>query len=163
MRQFFFPRRPLPRRTLLFCHAIIQLGLLVAGGLWLAPRTPWLADTTWLAAWPPLALGAGMLLLAMIGVRLLAELWLLPYHLAGLRNGFAPGDVVTRSFDRRPAVHDAERAWTSSARPVSMDDEVIGSARVARPASTWRQGGDEPTLTPGDGEAEPASRHEPRL
>ncbi|MBW5800412.1 hypothetical protein [Halomonas elongata] len=163
MRQFLFPRHPLPRRTLLFCHAIIQLGLLVAGGLWLAPRTPWLADTTWLAAWPRLALGGGVLLLAMVGVRLIAELWLLPYHLAGLRPGFAPGDVVTRSFDRRPAVHDSERAWTSSARSVSMDDEVIGSARVSQPASRQRHAGNEPTLNPGDGEAEPDSRHEPRL
>ncbi|CBV40974.1 hypothetical protein [Halomonas elongata] len=163
MRQFLFPRHPLPRRTLLFCHAIIQLGLLVAGGLWLAPRTPWLADTTWLAAWPRLALGGGVLLLAMVGVRLIAELWLLPYHLAGLRPGFAPGDVVTRSFDRRPAVHDSERAWTSSARSVSMDDEVIGSARVSQPASRQRHAGNEPTLNPGDGEAEPYSRHEPRL
>ncbi|MFM9270411.1 hypothetical protein ACJ7V3_09120 [Halomonas elongata] len=163
MRQFLFPRHPLPRRTLLFCHAIIQFGLLVAGGLWLAPRTPWLADTTWLAAWPRLALGGGVLLLAMVGVRLIAELWLLPYHLAGLRSGFAPGDVVTRSFDRRPAVHDSERAWTSSARSVSMDDEVIGSARVSQPASRQRHAGNEPTLNPGDGEAEPDSRHEPRL
>ncbi|MDT8893447.1 hypothetical protein RSO41_02160 [Halomonas sp. I1] len=163
MRQFFFPRHPLPRRTLLFCHAVIQLGLLVAGGLWLAPHTPWLADTTWLAAWPRLALGGGALLLAMVGVRLIAELWLLPYHLANLRVGFAPGDVVTRSFDRRPAVHDTERAWTSSARPVSMDDDVIGSARVTQPAPARRQGGNEPTLNPNDGEAEPVSRHEPRL
>ncbi|MDR5861049.1 hypothetical protein FZZ93_12635 [Halomonas eurihalina] len=163
MRQFLFPRQPLPRRTLLFCHAVIQLGLLVAGGLWLAPRTPWLADTTWLAAWPHLALGGGVLLLAMVGVRLIAELWLLPYHLAGLRSGFAPGDVVTRSFDRRPAVHDNERAWTSAARSVSMDDEVIGSARVAQPGSRQRHAGNEPTLNPSDGEAEPDSRHEPRL
>ncbi|OBX35184.1 hypothetical protein A8U91_04255 [Halomonas elongata] len=124
---------------------------------------PWLADTTWLAAWPRLALGGGVLLLAMVGVRLIAELWLLPYHLAGLRPGFAPGDVVTRSFDRRPAVHDSERAWTSSARSVSMDDEVIGSARVSQPASRQRHAGNEPTLNPGDGEAEPDSHHEPRL
>nr|WP_223287628.1 hypothetical protein [Halomonas elongata] len=50
MRQFLFPRHPLPRRTLLFCHAIIQLGLLVAGGLWLAPRTP---GSPTPPGWPP--------------------------------------------------------------------------------------------------------------
>lgn len=138
MRQLLLPRAPLRRGTLLFCHAIIQLSLLTAGSLWLAPRTPWLADTTWLANWPALALGAGLLLLAMISARLVLELWLLPYHLASSRHGFTPGDMVTRSFERRPAVHDHQRAWTSQARAISMEEEAVGTARVTQPASRPR-------------------------
>mgnify|MGYP007130849215 CR=1 FL=1 len=57
MRQFLFPRRPLSRGTLLFCHLLLQLGLAAGAALWLAPRTPWLAPLGWAEAWPPLALG----------------------------------------------------------------------------------------------------------
>ncbi|UYG07828.1 hypothetical protein [Halomonas sp. M4R1S46] len=163
MRSFLFPRHPLPRRTLLFCHAALQIGLLMAGGLWLAAQTPWLADSGWLAAAPRLALGGSALLLAMIGLRLLAELWLLPYHLAGQRAGFAPAAVVTRSFERRPAVHAAEQAWTSAAQPAETEDTVLGSARVTRPAPRRPRPQDEPTLDLAGGQAEPVPEREPRL
>ncbi|MBB3141404.1 hypothetical protein [Halomonas organivorans] len=161
MRHFLFPRQPLPRSTLLFCHATIQLGLLAAGGLWLAPRTPWLADTDWATAWPELALGGGVMLLAMVATRLLAELWLLPHYLAAQRPGFAPGAVVTRSVERRPAVHDQERAWTAGGREVDGEDAVLSPARVARQAPRRRQ--DEPSLDLAGGHAEPAPANEPRL
>ncbi|GGX84595.1 hypothetical protein GCM10007160_09810 [Litchfieldella qijiaojingensis] len=165
MRQFLFPRHPLSRRTLIFTHLVIQLSLLVAGIAWLAPRTPWLAETSWAGAWPELVLGGGTLLLAMAGARLLAELWLLPYHLANLRAGFAPGAVITRSFDRRPAVHDANDSWTSASRRHDAEDTVLGTARVTQPATPKRrQRQDEPTLDLAAGAvSEPPSRHEPRL
>lgn len=143
MRQFLFPRAPLSRTTLLFCHFTLQLGLLIGGAMWLAPRTPWLSGAPWAAAWPSLALGGGLLLLAMVGVRLLAELWLLPHHQMAQRNGFAPSAMITRSFEQRPAVHDSAEAWTSQARQIDAEDTVLGSARVTRPR---RRGGDEPTL-----------------
>ncbi|WP_136247144.1 hypothetical protein [Halomonas borealis] len=161
MRHFLFPRHPLPRRTLLFCHAVLQLGLLIAGGLWLAPRTPWLADVGWAAAWPALALGGGTLLLAMVGVRLLAELWLLPHHLATQRTGFSSGAMVTRSVERRPAIHDPQRSQADGGREVDAEDTVLSPARVAR--QTPRQRGDEPSLDLAEGQPEPAPRHEPRL
>ncbi|GHC29488.1 hypothetical protein [Aidingimonas halophila] len=162
MRQFLFPRRPLARRTLLGCHLIVQLGLLVAGSAWLVPRTPWLNGSDWHTAWPALAMGGGILVLAMIGVRLLAELWLLPHHLAGLRAGFAPNAVVTRSFERRPAIHDDDMAWTSSARAVDSEDTVLGNARPA--SSSARQQRGEPTLDIVAGEESSTTpRHEPRL
>ncbi|WP_253447596.1 hypothetical protein [Halomonas sp. Y3] len=94
MRQFLFPRRPLSRGTLLFCHLLLQLGLVAGAALWLAPRTPWLAPLSWAEAWPPLALGGGLWLLAAVALRLLAELWLLPHHLA---NAAGAGPVITRS------------------------------------------------------------------
>lgn len=134
MRHFFFPRSPLRRGTLLFCHAVLQFGVLGAGLWWLAPRTPWLAPTTWADAWPTLAIGASLTLAAMVGLRLIAELWLLPHHLADQRPGFAASDVVTRSFERRPAVHDEDQAWTSQARAITRGEEAVGSARVTRPA-----------------------------
>ncbi|MFC3285691.1 hypothetical protein [Litchfieldella rifensis] len=164
MRQFLFPRRPLPRRTLLFCHLVIQVGLLVAGGGWLASRTPWLSSQDWASAWPELVLGGSLLLLAIVATRLLAELWLLPHHLAEQRPGFAPSAVVTRSFDRRPAIHDEGHAWTSAARSVDAEDTVLGSARVSQPAPSRRRGLDEPTLDlAASGTPEPPARHEPRL
>ncbi|RTR05589.1 hypothetical protein [Halomonas nitroreducens] len=163
MRSFLFPRHPLPRRTLLFCHAVLQVGLLAAGGLWLASQSPWLADTDWLTAAPRLALGGSALLLAMIGLRLLAELWLLPYHLADQRTGFAPAAVVTRSFERRPAVHAAEQVWTSAAQPMEAEDTVLGSARVTRAAPRRPRAQDEPTLDLAGGQAEPVPEREPRL
>lgn len=163
MRSFLFPRHPLPRRTLLVCHATLQAGLLAIGGLWLAAQTPWLADIGWLAAAPRLVLGGSALLLAMIGLRLLAELWLLPHHLADQRAGFAPAAVVTRSFERRPAVHAAEQIWTSAAQPMEAEDTVLGRARVTRPAPRRPRSRDEPTFDLAGGEAEPVSEREPRL
>ncbi|WP_431024852.1 hypothetical protein [Halomonas sp. H5] len=139
MRRFLFPRHPLPRSTLLFCHLLLQLGLLAYGLSRLLPHTPWLGETSWLSAWPDLALGGGLLLLAMVAARLLLELWLLPYHLAARQGGFAPQSVMTRSYARRPAVHDPDSAWTSEARRVTLEDEVVGKARVRQEAS-------EPTL-----------------
>lgn len=132
MRNFFLLRRPLPRRTVVFCHVVSQLALLLAGGAWFARHSPWLSSITWGDAWPTLALGMGLLLLSLVGVRLLAELMMLPHHLANLRQGFAPSAVMTRSFERRPAVHDADGAWVNEAKPVSPDEGIIGSARVAR-------------------------------
>ncbi|PMR75719.1 hypothetical protein [Billgrantia endophytica] len=133
MRQFLFPRRPLSRGTLLTCHLLLQLGLLAGAALWLIPRTPWLAPVDWAGTWPVLAMAAGLWLLAAMVLRLLAELWLLPHHISE-RAGFAPSAVVTRSFERRPAVHAEEAAWTSEARHMETEPSVLGSARVTRPA-----------------------------
>lgn len=162
MRQFLFPRAPLARTTLLSCHLLLQLGLVAGGALWLAPQTPWLSGTGWAAAWPQLAMGGGGLVLAMVALRLLVELWLLPQHLGQLRGGFAPSAVVTRSFERRPAVHDDQEAWTSQAREIQVEDGVVGSARVAR---ARRRGVDEPTLDLAASSAapEPSTRQEPHL
>ncbi|MDR5903764.1 hypothetical protein [Franzmannia qiaohouensis] len=161
MRQFLFPRAPLARATLLSCHLLLQIGLVASAMLWLAPRTPWLSGAGWAEAWPTLALGSGALLLAMVALRLLAELWLLPYHLGQMRGGFAPSAVVTRSFERRPAVHDSQEAWTSQAREMHLEEGAVGTARVARPR---RRGVDEPTLDLAAGAApEAASRQEPHL
>ena len=161
MRQFLFPRAPLARATLLSCHLLLQIGLVVGAALWLVPQTPWLSGAGWPEAWPTLALGGGGLLLAMVALRLLAELWLLPHHLGQTRGGFAPSAVVTRSFERRPAVHDSQEAWTSQAREVQVEDGVVGSARVTR---ARRRGVDEPPLDLAAGNVtEPPSRQEPRL
>lgn len=139
MRQFLLPRAPLARRTLLCCHLLAQLGVLAAGLWWLIPRSPWVTMSSWSDSWPPLAVGAGVTLLTMLALRLLAELWLLPHHLSAQRPGFAPGAVVTRSYDRRPAVHDGDKAWTSQARSIEDDDAVVGSARVTREAEPLAQ------------------------
>ena len=157
MRQFLFPRRPLSRGTLLVCHLLLQLGLAAGAALWLAPRTPWLAPLGWAEAWPPLALGGGLWLLAAVVLRLLAELWLLPHHLAGQ---IGAGPVITRSFERRPAVHDPNASWTSDARALEPDDSVVGSARVRRPADRLRPR--EPSLDMSNGQAESTPSREPR-
>ena len=161
MRQLLFPRRPLSRGTLLTCHLLLQVGLAAGAALWLAPRTPWLAATTWQVAWPSLALGGGLWLLAAMLLRLMAELWLLPHHLAGQ---LGTGPVITRSWERRPAVHDPQAAWTSEARPLSSEGEAVGRARVTRPAEPLRsRGGREPSLDlAGASPAEPRAG-EPRL
>ena len=142
MQQFLFPRRPLSRGTLVFCHLMLQLGLLTAAALWLMPRTPWLTAADWSTAWPALALGGGLWLVGAMTLRLLAELCLLPHHLNG-RPGFAPGDVMTRSFERRPAVHAEDAAWTSEARHLETEASVLGSARITRPAEPLK-----PTRSP---------------
>lgn len=162
MRQFLFPRRPLSRGTLLFCHLLLQLGLAAGAALWLAPRTPWLAPLSWAESWPPLALGGGLWLLAAVALRLLAELWLLPHHLAGQ---LGAGPVITRSYERRPAVHDPQAAWTSDARALDPDDSVVGSPRVRRPAEPLRtrQAAREPSLNLTGGQAETPPPREPRL
>lgn len=158
MRQFLFPRRPLSRGTLIFCHLLLQLGLAAGAALWLAPRTPWLAPLEWPEAWPPLALGAGLWLLAAVALRLIAELWLLPHHLAG---SLGAGPVITRSFERRPAVHDPHAAWTSDARSLAPDDSEAGTARVRRAAERLRPR--EPSLDLAEPQAESAPDREPRL
>lgn len=140
MRQFLFPSRPMSRGFLLFLHLLLQMGLLVTAALWLLPRTPWFAANDWYLVWPELAAGAGLWLAAAFTLRLLVELSLLPYHL-DTRAGFAPGDVVTRSFERRPAVHDSQAAWTSEARSVEIEPSVLGSARVTRPAEPLKPQG----------------------
>lgn len=163
MRQFFFPRRPLARATLLTCHLLLQLGLLGALLAWLVPQLREPAAIDWAAAWPTFALGGGIWLLAAIGLRLLAELWLLPHHLAGLRGGFTPGAVVTRSFERRPAVHDPEASWTSEARALETDADALGDVRVKRPAQRLRPRHNEPTLDLAQGMVEAPPAREPRL
>ncbi|MEQ6917930.1 hypothetical protein [Halomonas aquatica] len=140
MRQFLFPRRPLARATVLNCHLLLQLGLLGATALWLVPRLSWLRPSVEAnSAWPTLAMAGGLWLLAAVTLRLLAELCLLPHHIKAQRPGFAPGAVVTRSWERRPAVHDNEAAWTSEARHVDAEEEsALGSPRVVRPAERYR-------------------------
>ncbi len=162
MRQFLFPRRPLSRGTLIACHLLLQLGLAAGAALWLAPRTPWLAPLTWPEAWPPLALGLGLWLLAAVALRLLAELWLLPHHLAG---SMGAGPVITRSYERRPAVHDPSAAWTSDARALDPDDSEVGSPRVRRPAEPLRsrQAAREPSLDLAEPQAGSAPDREPRF
>ncbi|HSH56485.1 MAG TPA: hypothetical protein VK965_00870 [Halomonas sp.] len=148
MRQLLFPRRPLSRGTLLTCHLLLQGGLAIGAGLWLAPRTPWLAATTWQESWLSLALGGGLWLLAAMLLRLVAELSLLPHHLAGQLRA---GPVITRSWERRPAVHDPQAAWTSEARPLTATDDAVGSPRVTRAAEPLRsRGGPKPTLNTND-------------
>ncbi len=101
-----------------------------------------------------LALGGGALLLAMALVRLFAELWMAPHHMQARRNGLAPGDVMTRAIDRRPAMHDPEQAWIGTAKPLDPDEGVVGQARVTQPrqsTTTKRQ----PTT--------PSQRQEPSL
>lgn len=164
----FLLLRPLPRRTLVFCHGVAQLGLLLGGALWLVRHSPWLAPVSWVQAWPTLALGGGLLLLAMVGLRLLAELLMLPHHLASLRQGFTPGAVVTRSFERRPAVHGADGAWVNEARPAPepaiLDEEAVGNARVIRPRRPFsaRQAPDDADkASRSDKDGEAPSRQEP--
>lgn len=148
MRQLLFPRQPLARSTLVTCHLLLQLGLVATAVFLLAPRTPWFAPLGWSQAWPALAMGTGIWLLATICLRLLAELCLLPHHLAALRPGFTAGSVVTRSFERRPAVHSMEASWTSESGPLEEEDDAVGKARVTRPAQRLRPRGasNEPTL-----------------
>ncbi|WP_372609621.1 hypothetical protein, partial [Halomonas sp.] len=120
-------------------------------------------------AWPVLALGTGTWLLAAIGLRMLAELCLLPHHLAALRQGFTPGSVVTRSFERRPAVHSEEATWTSESYPLEEEGEAVGEAvgkaRVARPAQRLRPRGasNEPTLDLAGDQSEIPPYREPHL
>ncbi|APE30938.1 hypothetical protein BOX17_08205 [Halomonas aestuarii] len=153
MRQFLFPRRPLARATILTCHLLLQLGLLAGAALWLVPRLPWLMPSVEASnAWPPLALGGGLWLLAALALRLLTEVCLLPHHLKAQRPGFAPGAVVTRSWERRPAVHDDEAAWTRGGRHVDAEESVLGSPRVVRPAERCRPARPlEPTQDPASG------------
>lgn len=161
MRQLLFPRRPLSRGTLLTCHLLLQLGLAAGAALWLAPRTPWLAAVTWQDAWPDLVLGAGLWLMAAMLLRLMAELWLLPHHLAGQ---LGAGPVITRSWERRPAVHDPRAAWTSEARPISTEGEAVGSARVTRAAEPLRsRSGREPSLDLANVASSEPTAGEPRL
>ncbi|WP_104203022.1 hypothetical protein [Billgrantia saliphila] len=140
MRQFLFPRRPLSRGTLLVSHCLLQLALLGIAAFWLLPRSPWFDTAGWATAWPTLALGVGLWLAVALGLRLLVELCLLPHHLEA-RVGFAPRDVVTRSFERRPAVHGTDAAWTSEARPLETEPSVLGSARTMRPAQPLKPQG----------------------
>jgi len=162
MRDFLLLRRPLPRRTLVFCHVVAQLTLMVAGLAWLAMRSPLLAGGSWAERWPTLVLGAGLWLLALVGLRLLAELLMLPYHLAGLRQG--PGAMVTRAFDRRPAVHDPDSAWVNEAKAVAPDEGVIGSPRVTRARKPLKPaaGDGPPSASHAKGEAGHAATRPPR-
>ncbi|QRG26791.1 hypothetical protein [Halomonas binhaiensis] len=109
---------------------------MAAGLYWLLPRTPWMSEMSWADAWPPLAIGAGVMFLAMVGIRLVAELWMLPYYLADSRQGFSPADVVTRSYERRPAVHNTEQSWTAPSRIIEDDGACVSDARVTRPAES---------------------------
>ena len=136
MRQFLFPRRPLTRVTVLTCHLLLQLGLLAGVALWLAPQAPWpMPGDASPGHWLPLALGGGLWLLAAMALRLVAELALLPHHQKAQRPGFAPAAVVTRSYERRPAVYD-EAQWTGEARRVADEEvEAVGRPRVVQRAT----------------------------
>lgn len=140
MRQLQLSQRPALRGVLMISHLFLQLGLLGAAMLWLLPRTPWLAAIEWSHAWPRLALGVGLWLTAALSLRLFVALCLHSRQ-QKKRKGFAPSDVVTRSFERRPAVHDSEAAWTSEARAIETEPSVIGSARVTRPAEPLKPQG----------------------
>ncbi|MCC5881397.1 MAG: hypothetical protein JJU25_01995 [Halomonas sp.] len=133
MRQLQHCHHPIAHRVLVCLHLLVQLGLLGAAALWLVPRTPWLAAVEWSQAWPSLALGTGLWLAAALGLRLVIELCQQAVQRKE-RKGFAPHEMVTRSFERRPAVHDAQAAWTSEARAIEIEPSVLGSARVTRPA-----------------------------
>ncbi|WP_027960566.1 hypothetical protein [Halomonas halodenitrificans] len=161
MRQLLFPRRPLARGTLLSCHLLLQVGLALVAALWIAPHTPWLTATTWQDSWPSLALCGGLWLLGAILLRLMVELWLLPHHLA---NQLRAEPVITRSWERRPAVHDPQAAWTSKARPLSADDDAVGSPRVMRPAEPLRSRSNrEPSPGSADASQDAPPPQEPRL
>ncbi|SHF28210.1 hypothetical protein SAMN02745148_02216 [Modicisalibacter ilicicola DSM 19980] len=142
MGTLFSLRCPLPRRTLIFCHGMAQMGLLLGGTAWLVRHSPWMSAASWQDAWPTLAFGAGVLLLAMVGLRLLAELLMLPHHVRSQLQGFGPGSVVTRSFERRPAMHDPAEAWVNEVKPMPEDEGVIGDARVLEPRRKLTPRGD---------------------
>lgn len=173
MRNFFLLRRPLPRRTVVFCHLVAQVALVLNGALWLAWQTPWLSEISWREAWPSLALGSGLLLLAMVGLRLLADLFMLPHYIAGtLRQGIMPGAVMTRSFERRPGVHDPQETWVNDARPTGqaaiLDQEAVGNARVIKPRRPFSarradDGEHRSSRDDTDSETAVASHQEPRL
>ncbi len=141
---------------------------MIAGLAWLAMHSPLLAGGSWIERWPTLVLGAGLWLLALVGLRLLAELLMLPYHLASLRQG--PGAVMTRSFERRPAVHGADGGWVNEAKPAPepaiLDEEAVGNARVIQPRRPFsaRQAPDEENkASRNDRQGTPPSRQEPSL
>ncbi|MGC3873922.1 hypothetical protein ACPF7Z_11705 [Halomonas sp. GXIMD04776] len=133
MGTLFSLRHPLPRRTLMFCHGVAQLGWLLGGIAWLLRRSPWMTSLSWLDAWPTLAFGAGVVLLAMVGTRLVGELLMLPHHVRHQLQGLLPGSVVTRSFERRPGMHDPADAWVNEVKPIPEDEGVVGDARVLEP------------------------------
>lgn len=133
MGTFFSLRHPLPRRTLIFCHSVAQLGWLLGGIVWLARRSPLMISLSWQNAWPTLAFGAAAMLLAMVGTRLFAELLMLPHHVRNQLQGLISGSVVTRSFERRPGMYDPADAWVNEVKPVPEDEGVVGDARVLEP------------------------------
>ncbi|MBA2779811.1 hypothetical protein [Billgrantia kenyensis] len=137
MRHSPFPQRPLFHGLLLLTHLLLQLSLMASAVLWLLPRSSWLATMQWNEAWPLLALGSGLWLAAVLSLHLLLSLCLRSRQRA-THKGFAPSDVVTRSFERRPAVHDSDSAWTSEARAIEIEPSIVGSARVTRPAEPFR-------------------------
>lgn len=121
MRNFFLPYRPLPRKVIAACHLLIQLGVLAAGGYWLARdglEQPW-------QHW---ASGAGATLGALIVVRLLGELWMLPHYLLAQQSAASGRNaIITRSFDKRPGTR-------------LEPDDAVGTARVIQQdAPTARQ------------------------
>nr|WP_299245913.1 hypothetical protein [uncultured Halomonas sp.] len=133
MGTFFSLRHPLPRRALMFCHSVAQLGWLLAGITWLLQHSPWTTSLSWQEAWPGLAFGAAMMLLAMVGTRLIAELLMLPHYVRNQLQGILPGPVVTRSFERRPGMYDTADAWVNEVKPVPEGEGVVGDARVLEP------------------------------
>ncbi|WP_163647908.1 hypothetical protein [Modicisalibacter sp. 'Wilcox'] len=128
MRDFLLLRRPLPRRTLVLCHVTAQLALLVTALGWLALHAPALSRNGWVAGWPSWVMAVSLWLLASVGVRLLAELLMLPHRLS---DPHGPGAVMTRAIDRRPAVHDPEQRWVNAVSPVAPA-EAVGEPRVTR-------------------------------
>ncbi|QJQ95496.1 MULTISPECIES: hypothetical protein [Halomonadaceae] len=161
MRTLLLLQRPLSRRSVVFVHVAAQLSWLLCGGVWLAFHSPWLSTVAWSEAWPAMLLGVGVMLLVMLGTRLLAELVMLPHYMSAMRQGFAPSAVVTRSYERRPAVHDTNESWTSAARYQEGDDAVLGEARVTQPATVGRRRSQEEPKAKAIDKA--PARKEPRL
>lgn len=118
-------------------HLALQLGLLAAAW-WVLPRTPWLNGNDWAAAWPMISLAMAVWLALAMCLYALAELCLSSRDRPERRTGFTPEEMITRSFERRPAVHSEDDAWTSAAREVETEPSVLGEARVMRPAKPLR-------------------------
>ncbi|MCM5704475.1 hypothetical protein [Larsenimonas salina] len=118
MRHFLFPDRPLSRRVITTLHGLLQLAILGYGGYWL-----WLGGLHQeLLRW---GTGVGAMLCAMIVLRLMAELWLLPHYLKAqviAMSGRAP--MITRPNDPRtgrpPNTHGTH------------EDDGVGEARPSK-------------------------------
>ncbi|WP_444678953.1 hypothetical protein [Halomonas sp. E19] len=128
-------RSPGVRRAV---HLALQLGLLAAAASWGLPRSPWLGGSGWATAWPSAALSLAVWLALAMCLYALVEFCLSPRERPEQRAGFTPEEMITRSFERRPAVHSEEDAWTSTAREVETEPSVLGKARVMRPAKPLR-------------------------
>ncbi|WP_136254801.1 hypothetical protein [Onishia niordana] len=116
MRNLLLMRRPLPRTLLVSLHLLVQLGMLVGGGLWTREALAPLALTSLSGQWPTLLLGVGVTLSGCLLVRMLFELLMMPHHMQSMiKQQQLP---FTRSTRRRPAIHDEDDSWVGEARKV---------------------------------------------